>query len=83
MEWNDWRTSGLSIARKLLGHLKMIVQSKETILDKLMQVLFVTFESQAPDRNLGGLKNQGKISQFFIINISFPIIGVSFEPKND
>ena len=31
----------------------------------------------------GGLKNQGKISQFCAVNIRFPTMGARFERRND
>ena len=47
--------------------------------DKSIHVLFATFQSQAPDPGLGGLKVWGGVSQFFAINIGFPTMGTSFE----
>ena len=46
-----------------------------------MCLLCATFLSQAPDPNLGGLKNQEKISQFCVIAISFPTKSASFKQK--
>ena len=46
------------------------------ILVKWMRLLSLTFLSQAPDSNLGVLKNQEKIYQFCT-----PIMGTSFKQK--
>ena len=51
----------------------------DSVLDKLIHVLFATFQSQAPDPGSGGLKIWGGVSQFCAFNIGFPTMSTSFE----
>ena len=55
----------------------------DLFIDKSIHVLFATFQSQAPDPGLGGLKIWGGVSQFCAVNIGFPTMGASFEQRND
>jgi len=41
-------------------------------------LLSAPFQSQAPDPNSGGLKNEEKISQFCAFNVIFPTKSASF-----
>ena len=74
----EWETDFFQNVAEQKGWVK-----NEYIIGKSIHMLFVTFQSQAPDPGLGGLKIWGGVSQFCAVNISYPSMGASFERRND